>query len=235
MRKLILPLLITFFIVSCDVLEEVQKQFPMENGGLTESEIVAGLKQALNVGTTSAVDVLNIKGGFLNDPKVRIPLPPEAEKAAETLQDLGMGSLVNDFRESLNRAAEDAVVKAKPIFVDAIKSMTIADARNILFGNDHAATNYFKQKTQNKLFQAFRPDINNSLDKVNATKYWSNFANTYNRVSGKEKLEVDLAAYTTNKALDGLFLKVAEEEEQIRKDPAARVTEILRKVFAAQD
>ena len=159
-------------------------------------------------------------------------MPPEAQKVESTLRNFGLGSLVEKAVLSMNRAAEDAAKSATPIFVDAIKQMTISDAIGILKGGDFAATNYFKQKTTLALTNAFKPVISKSLDKVNATKYWSDIFTAYNRFT-TNPVNTDLSAYVTGKAIDGIFHEVSLEEQKIRKDPAARVTDLLKKVFGS--
>lgn len=204
---------------------------------LTKKEVSTGLKEALRVGIENAVDTLSRKNGYWKDSLVRIPAPAKAKKALDYLATLpGTRQLVEDFRLSLNRAAEDAADEALPIFKDAIKKMTITDARNILNGPDDAATQFFRDHTYQQLFNTFKPDIKNSLDKVNATKYWKEIASTYNSLPFvTNPVEVDLPGYTTDKALDGLFLKVEKEEKKIRDDPKARVNNILKKVFGTLD
>lgn len=201
------------------------------SGGLTTAEIVRGLKEALTVGTGNAVADLNRPGAYFTNNILKIKFPNEAENVASKLRSLGMNKLVDDFERSMNTAAESASIKAKPIFVNAIKSMTINDAKGILTGGKNAATTYFKSKTQNALTSAFRPEISKALNAVNATKYWSDITSTYNKLPMVTKVNTDLASYVTNKALDGLFYEVAQEELKIRENPSARVSEILRKVF----
>ena len=159
-------------------------------------------------------------------------MPQEAQKAEKTLRNVGLGKQVDDAILSMNRAAEDAAKSAAPIFINAIKQMSIQDAFGILRGGDLAATNYLKEKTTISLTEAFRPVIENSLKKVNATKYWNTVFTTYNKFSS-EKVNTDLAAYVTEKALSGIFYQVGLEEQKIRKDPAARVSDILKKVFGS--
>ena len=202
---------------------------------LTEAEIVSGLKEALKTGTENAVGILNRTDGYFADPLVKLPFPPEAIKAANTLRDLGAGKLVDDFVLSLNRAAEDAAKEAGPIFVDAVTSMSIADAKQILFGADNAATEYFKAKTSYALGKAFQPKIKTSLDKVLATKFWTDITTRYNRIPLVTPVNTDLPEYATDLALKGLFLKLEGEEAKIRKDPAARVKDILKRVFGELD
>lgn len=199
--------------------------------GLSNDEIVSGLKEALSVGTNNASQKLSAADGFFKDAAVKILMPAEAVKAEKKLRSMGMGKLVDDAILSMNRAAEDASKSAAPIFINAVKQMSIGDALGILKGNDFAATNYLKDKTTTSLTQAFRPVIDASLTKVNATKYWNTVFTTYNKFS-TDKINPDLAAYVTEKALEGMFQKVGLEEQKIRKDPMARTTDILKKVFA---
>ena len=222
-------------MVSCKELETVLDTVG-GSGELTTTEIVSGLKSALEVGTKSSVDILSKPGGFLNDASVMIPFPDEAQRASDKLRQIGAGNLVDKFVNTMNEGAEKAVVKAVPIFVNAIKSMSIADAKGILFSdNKRAATDYFKSKTSSSLTTAFRPDIDQSLEQVNATKYWTDVTGTYNKIPFVKPVNTDLTGYVTDKALEGLFKKVALEEAAIRENPAKRVTEILKKVFAKQD
>lgn len=202
------------------------------SGGVTNSEVIRGLKEALKIGSQNASKTLSAKDGFLRDAAVKILLPPEAQQVEKTLRSIGMGSLVDDAIVSMNRAAEDAAVKAAPIFVNAITSMTITDGMNILRGGDNAATNYLKGKTTVQLTNAFRPVIQSSLTKIGTEKIWASVFNTYNKLpTVKNKINPDLTGYVTERALSGLFLKVGNEEAKIRKDPAAQVTDLLRKVF----
>ncbi|MFM2377328.1 MAG: hypothetical protein RLZZ165_2425 [Bacteroidota bacterium] len=237
MKKYILILLAAASILGtgCDTLQAIEKTVnaSTSSGGLTETDIVAGLKQALEVGTGNAVGILNKNDGYLGDALVKIMFPAEAQRAADKLRQLGMGKLVDDFVVTMNRAAERASAEAKPIFVDAVKSMTISDARSILSGPDNAATEYFKGRTTTALTEKFTPVISNALNSSNATKYWTDITTTYNKIPLVTKVETDLVKYTTGKALDGLFTKLADEEKKIRVDPAARVTALLQKVFGA--
>lgn len=201
------------------------------SGKLTNEDIIAGLKEALSIGSKNASGLANKVDAYYKNPALFIPFPPEAKKIQETLISIGQTKLVNDFTLTVNRAAEDAAKEAAPIFVNAVKAMTIKDGLNILNGNNDAATQYLKANTQAELFKKFRPVIENSLKKVNATKYWETIITTYNKVPMVTKMNPDLAGYTTQKAIDGLFLLLAKEELKIRQDPAARVTEILKKVF----
>lgn len=230
-------LLVAFAVIcltwlSCDTLKSIENSINT-SAPLSENEIVAGLKQALEVGTGNAVGILNKTDGYFADALVKIAFPSEAQRAADKLRQLGMGKLVDDFVLTLNRSAEKAAAEAKPIFVDAVKQMTFADARNILQGPDNAATEYFKGKTTPALTAKFSPVISNALNSCNATKYWTDITSTYNKIPLVTKVETDLVKYTTGKALDGLFLKLAGEEKKIRTNPAARVTELLQKVFGS--
>ena len=193
-------------------------------------QVVEGLKEALTIGTQNATKQLSAVDGFFANAAIKVLMPREAKNVEKTLRQIGMGSLVDKTILSLNRAAEDATKSATPIFVDAIKQMTINDAVGILRGGDSAATLYFKQKTTPALTAAFSPVIKQSLDKVDATKYWSQTFSVYNKFSTKQ-VNTDLTAYVTQKAIDGIFYQVALEEQKIRKDPAARVTDLLRSVF----
>ncbi|MFL5738950.1 MAG: DUF4197 domain-containing protein [Flavisolibacter sp.] len=200
--------------------------------GLSNDEIVSGLKEALNVGTNNASKQLSSVDGFFKDAAIKILMPEEAQKAEKKLRSLGMGKLVDDAVLSMNRAAEDASKSAAPIFINAVKQMSIQDALGILKGGDFAATNYLKDKTTSSLTEAFRPVIEASLKKTNATKYWNAVFTAYNRFS-TDKINPDLAAYVTEKSLSGIFHQVSLEEQKIRKDPLARTTDILKKVFGS--
>ena len=206
----------------------------LQKGGktaLSNDEIVAGLKQALEVGTGKATSKLSAADGFLKDAAIKILMPEEAKKVEKKLRAVGMGKQVDNAITSMNRAAEDAAKSASPIFVAAIKEMSFADALSILRGNDVAATSYLNSKTSAALRNAFAPVIEQSLQKVNATQYWNTVFTTYNKFSA-DKVETDLTAYVTEKALAGIFYGLGEEEKKIRKDPMARTTDLLKKVFA---
>ena len=198
--------------------------------GLSNADIVSGLKEALNTGTQASTNKLSSVDGFLKDAAVKILLPPEAQKVEKTLRSLGMGNLVDNAITSLNRSAEDASKKAAPIFLSAIKNMSITDALGILKGGDTSATSYLRKSTTDQLTAAFRPVIDSSLAKTGATKHWSTLFNTYNKVS-LTKVNPDLTAYVTDKAMAGIFYYVAAEEKNIRKDPGAYASSIIKKVF----
>lgn len=227
-RILLLFVLISSTFAACDV---IQKQAGSILTPPTESEMVSGLKQALEVGTGDAASFLNKPGGYLDNARFKIPFPPDAMRAAEKARELGLGKQVDEFIERMNRGAEDAAAEAKPIFVNAVKEMSIVDAKNILLGADNSATLYFQGKTRDALFTAFSPKLKASLDKYEVTKYWSTITSTYNKIPLVKPVETDLVKYATNKALDGLFLKLAEEEKEIRDNVSARTTSLLQKVF----
>ncbi|WP_292441112.1 DUF4197 domain-containing protein [Methylophaga sp.] len=202
---------------------------------LDSSTMVSGLKEALSIGSKRAIDTVSQTDGYLGNPRIRIPLPPQVEKVGNLLRQVGMSDLADEFQTSMNRAAEEAAPEASSIMVDAIRNMTIKDAKNILNGPDNAATQYFKEQTSSRLTELFRPSIEQSLDQVGSTHY-------YNQISDRiasvpvvgEELNVDLPDYVTQKALDGLFTMLAVEEKKIRENPAARTTELLKTVFSQQ-
>lgn len=203
-----------------------------QKGGLSNEEIISGLKEALTVGAQKGSNKLSAADGFFKDAVLKILMPAEAQKVEKTLRGLGMGRMVDNAILSMNRAAEDAAKSAAPIFLNAIKGMSFQDALGILRGGNSAATNYLKGKTTFSLTEAFRPVIESSLKKVDATKHWKALFTNYNRVS-KDQVNPDLSAYVTEKALSGIFYQLAKEEESIRKDPMARTSDILKKVFGS--
>ena len=199
-------------------------------------EIGTALKQALEQGTIKSATQLSAVDGFFGNAAVKILLPPEAQKAEKTLRKMGLNKVCDDAILSLNRAAEDAAIQAKPIFVDAIKHMTLTDVTNILLGQQDAATQYFKRTTTNDLTAKFQPVIKVSLDKVDATKYYGTLASTYNKIPFVKKINPDIANYATQKAIDGLFIEIAVQELQIRKNlPGVRSTPLMQKVFDFAD
>lgn len=202
--------------------------------GITEQEAGMGVKEALAQGVTNAVLNLNKTDGFFGSAVYKMLLPPDAKKVEGTLRNIGMGAQVDKAILAINRGAEDAVGFAKPIFLDAIKEMTLTDALNIIRGPKDAATNYFKIKTKEKLIAAFTPSVKSSLDKVEATKYYGDIINTYNNFPTTfKKVNPDLPSYVVAKAVDALFDQVAQEEANIRANPVARTSDILRKVFGS--
>lgn len=229
---LLVGLLLMLTFSGCEQLLAILESAPVSTTP-TQTEIIQGLKQALSEGAARAVADLSAPGGFAGDPSVFIPFPEEAMFAANTLRDLGLGNLVDNFVARLNEGAEKGAEFALPIFRDAIVSMTIADARNILLGdNTHAATEYFESRTRQQLYAAFSPQIQKVLDEVNATEVWEQLTTRYNRIPlVNRKVETDIVRYATDRALDGLFLKLSQEEEKIRQDPVARTTDLLKRVF----
>ncbi|MEO6541306.1 MAG: DUF4197 domain-containing protein [Ferruginibacter sp.] len=203
------------------------------NLNLSNEEIISGLKDALRVGTDSSSRRLSKMDGFFKDAAIKILMPEEAKKVERTLRNLGMGSMVDKAVLSMNRAAEDAAGGIGNIFWDAIRGMSIKDGLQILRGGDFAATDFLKSMTTKELTEKFRPVIEASLVKVDATKYWKDLFTTYNRFSTSQ-VNTDLTAYVTERALSGLFYNIGLEEQKIRKDPAAQVTDILRKVFGGK-
>lgn len=223
------------FLPSCSnaqFLKKVSKALESNStSGFTEGEAAQAIKEALIKGTAESVDIVSIIDGYFKNPQIKIPFPPEATNMESRLRSVGLGSEVDKAVLSLNRAAEDAAKEAQPIFVAAIRNMTISDAISIVKGKDNAATEYLQRTTSPELKLKFEPVINNSLKKVNATKYWSDLINTYNKIPLVQKMNPDLSAYVTEKAIEGLFIMIAKEELEIRKDPVARTSELLKKVF----
>jgi len=241
--------LFAFIFSSCAELMQIAQQTLDEDRPLTQSEIIAGLKEALIVGADKSVDILGATDGYYKDELVKILLPPEADIIVDNIGRVPGGQqLLDDVLLRINRAAEDAVSEAKPIFVNSIKSMTITDAVGILRGEDNAATQYLHRTTYDGLFKLYQPKIQTSLDKklvgnVSTSQSWNTLTSKWNevanslvgQVAGLKPVETKLDDYLTGKALDGLFLKIEEEEKLIRKDPAARATALLKRVFGSVD
>lgn len=204
------------------------------NASLTTAEVAEGLKEALIKGVSKGSEVVSQLDGYFKNPEIKIPFPPDVKKVEDRLRQIGFGSEVDKFVMTLNRGAEDAAKEARPIFVNAIRSMTIDDAWSILRGSDDAATQFLKRTTSSLLKEKFRPVIKNSLDKVNATRYYSDIVNRYNQIPLVQKVNPDLDDYATEKSIEGLFVMIAKEEKNIRQDPVARTTELLRRVFSQQ-
>lgn len=217
--------------VNTTVVKSVQSAVGVN--ALSEAEIVNGLKEALNVGAKNASGQLNALDGFNKNNLIRIPFPPEVSQVANKLREMGLGSKVDEFETTLNRAAEQAAKDAAPIFVNAVNQMTITDAKNILTGSNNAATTYLQGKTSDALFASFSPTIKNALNNTLATSKWTEITSIYNKIPFITPVETDLVKYTTNKALSGLFVVVAQEEQKIRENPAARVSDLLKKVFGS--
>jgi hypothetical protein len=217
----------------------VNAQFPIDlkqildpsKGGLTETDAVAGIREALVTGTKESVKIVSQVNGYLANPSIKIPFPPEAKDIETKLRAIGLGSQVDAVITSINRAAEDAAKSAEPVFVSAITGMSVTDAINIVKGSNDAATRYLEKTTSPELKAKFSPVIKTSLDKVDATRLWSDVIRQYNQIPFIKKQNPDLTAYVTDMAITGLFVMVAREEAKIRKDPAAQASELLRKVF----
>jgi hypothetical protein len=225
-RKFYVVAAISLGLSSCETLGN------LPGVGVTEEEAAGGIRQALNQGISKGIGLLNRTDGFFGSSFYKLLLPPDAQKIENTLRDLGLGKKVDQAILQINRAAEDAVGYAAPIFGDAIREMTIIDALNIVRGPNNAATEYFRQKTTDKLIAAFSPVIKSSLDKLNATKYYADIVNLYNDFPTTiRKINPDLPSYVVGKAVDALFDQVGKEEANIRENPLARTTELLRKVF----
>ncbi|CAN5162734.1 DUF4197 domain-containing protein [soil metagenome] len=227
-------LLVFIFSISCTTQQVTQTISDVLNPGLSTQEVASGLKEALTKGISEGAEAASRVDGFLGNPNIRIPLPPEIQKIESRLRQVGMGSEVDRFITTLNRGAEQAAAEAKPIFISAIRSMTIQDAWDILRGENNAATQYLRRTTSDQLTEKFSPVIQKSLEQVNATRYYGDLVSTYNRIPGVQKINEDLNAYATERALDGLFFLVAQEEANIRENPAARTTDLLRRVFGEQ-
>lgn len=237
MKHTIFLFTILGFLASCTA-----QQFPKSLKDLTtigselsSGQVEEGLRAALEKGAEVATEKVSKEGGYLNDVQIRIPFPPEMQKVETRLRGMGMGALVDDFIETLNHGAEEAAKEAKPIFLNAIRQMTIQDAANILRGDNDEATQYLKRTTTAQLTEKFQPVIQAALEKTGATRYYSDIVTTYNSIPFTQKVNPNLDEYATELAIDGLFMKIAEEEEKIRLNPAARTSEILRKVFGQQD
>ena len=201
------------------------------SAGLSQEEVGSGLKEALTRGVEKGVNQLSKPDGFFKDLSIKILLPEEASKVESKLRSIGQGKQVDETIESLNRAAEDATSAAKEIFVEAIKGMSINDAMSILRGEDNAATKFLDKSTRANLTSKFEPIVQASLDKVGATKNWNTIFTNYNKLPFVQKVNPDLVEYVTGKAIDGLFIQISKEELKIRQDPAARVSDLLKKVF----
>ena len=233
--KITTAFIIIAFLSACSSAQLSQLGDILKDGSLSTEEVAMGLKQALEKGTNSGTASASKLNGYFNNQKIRIPLPPDMQRVESTLRQVGLGSEVDKFALNLNRAAEKAAIEAKPIFISAIKSLTIQDAWNILRGDKDAATQYLRRTTFNQLKGAFQPIVENALNSVNVTKYYDDIARSYNRIPGVTKINDDLNDFATTKAIDGLFVLIAEEEANIRANPAARTTELLRKVFSQAD
>lgn len=234
MRKLLLILLV-FNLTSCSELQGIVDQLPQTGTVLSNADMAAGLRQALDLGIDKQVSKLTQKDGFFKNELVKILLPEELKKVDKGLRDIGLDNLADEGLKVLNRAAEDAVKEATPIFVSAVKDITFNDAKNILLGNDNAATQYLTSKTQTQLYNKFKPVINSSFSKVGADQIWANLINKYNAIPFTNNVNPDLTDYVTGEALKGVYTMIAVEEKEIRNKVSSRTTDLLRKVFALQD
>lgn len=232
-RKFLMFILI-FNLSSCAELQDVINKLP-QGGILSDAEIAAGLRQALDFGIDKQVSKLTQQDGFFKNELVKILLPDELKKVDQTLRDIGLSSLADEGLKILNRAAEDAVKEATPIFVSAVKEITFVDAKNILLGNHDAATQYLTGKTQTALYAKFNPVIKNSFSKVGADQIWENLINKYNALPLTNNVNPDLTDYVTGEALKGVYTMIAVEEKEIRTKLSSRTTDLLKKVFSLQD
>ena len=248
MKKILTIALISLMLGGCDVLTEVANQVEVPGNvtpSLSEQDVVSGLKEVLRVSTDTAVSKVSKKNGFLGDNLIKIMLPPEAKVITDNkdnaiLKTLGVSKMIDDVVLRMNRSAEEASKKAAPIFVNAIKGMNFKDAFSILKGTDTAATHYFRMNTFSQLYKEFNPVIKKYLDKdivggISTNDAWNTLTSAYNKAakfsSSLTPVETKLDDYVTKKTINGVFLKLADQEKQIRKDPAARVTDILKKLF----
>jgi hypothetical protein len=206
----------------------------LSGGSISNDEVAAGLKEALTNGVSKGSDLVSQLDGYYKNPEIKIPFPPEVKQVETRLRQIGLGSEVDKFVESLNRGAEEAAKQAKPIFVTAVREMTIQDAWSILQGSNDAATQYLSRTTTPQLTDKFKPVIREALEKVNATKYYSDLVNTYNKIPLVTKVNPNLDDYATQKAIQGLFIMVAKEEKNIRENPLARTSDLLKKVFGSR-
>lgn len=245
MKKLGTLLLIALPVAglnSCDVLNEAAAVMMETTAGgsttpaLTNGEVVQGLKEALKVGIKNSVDLTSATDGFLSNSEIRLPFPPDALKLKEKALEWGLDNQVQNFETTLNRAAENAAQEALPIFLDAITNMSVQDGFALLNGGKGAATDFLKRTTSESLYAAFMPKVEASIAEVKLTEYWEPMASKYNTAmtfTGGEKVNTDLSDYVTHRAIDGLFVMVEKEENKIRENPAARVSDILQKVFGS--
>ncbi len=232
-KCLVLPLITSVF-VGCKTLgelEEMKNQILSSSGPVTIEEMHAAFRDALEQGVKTGVSKLAQKGAFLNDPELRIPFPPEAQKIQAKLKKIGLESVSERFEVSVNTAAESAMTMAFPIFENAIKNLNFKDAVKLLKGPDSAVTEYLRKATETELIKQFKPVVDTQLKAVSATKYWSQIVTTYNRFSSGPDFSNDLGLFVCEQAIDGLFKQIAQEEKEIRKNPAARTTEVMKRVF----
>jgi len=232
--KKILALLIVLNFTACAELQQVVNQLP-QAGGISDLDIAGGLREALDLGIDKQVAKLTQTDGFFKNDLVKILLPEELQKVDKALRDIGLSSLADEGLKVLNRAAEDAVGEATPIFINAVKDITFTDAKNILLGQNDAATQYLTSKTQTALYDKFNPVIKNSFSKVGADQIWANLITKYNSIPFTSNVNPDLTDYVTGEALKGVYTMIAVEEQDIRTKVGSRSTALLQKVFALQD
>ena len=200
----------------------------------SKDEAAKAIKEALSKGVSKGTDLVSKTDGYFKNPEIKIPFPEEAKTVEKTLRKVGMGKKVDKAVETMNRAAEDAATEAKAVFLSTIKKMTVRDAVDIVKGEDDAATRYLEKNTTTTLTEKFRPIIEKSLQKVDGTKHWNSVMSAYNKIPFVDKINPDLTAYVTEKALFGLFVMIEKEEKDIRKNPVARTTDLLKKVFGGK-
>jgi hypothetical protein len=234
MRKFIIALVLVPTISFCQ-LDKLKKKLKVSGTGVSQTEIANGIKEALENGVSKQVSKLALEDGFFKNELVKIAMPEEALLVEKTLRKIGMGKLADEGILAMNRAAEDAIKEATPVLVSAIKNMTVADAKNILMGDEKAATTYLKTSTQAALLEKFKPIVQASISKVGADVLWEKMINAYNKVPLVNKVNPDLTDYTTQKTLDGAFTMVAVEEKNIRTSLNSRTSALLKKIFAMQD
>ena len=235
MKKQAFLLIVIFQFLGCGELQQVVNQLPQSGTGISNSDIAEGLREALNMGIDKQVSKLTQTDGFYKNELVKILLPEELQKVDKTLRDIGLDNLADEGLKVLNRAAEEAVSEATPIFVDAVKGITFNDAKNILLGNDDAATQYLSNATQSELYTKFNPVIKSSFEKVGADVIWENLITRYNNIPLTAKVNTDLTDYVTNEALKGVFTMISVEEKEIRTKVSSRTSDLLKRVFTLQD
>lgn len=235
MKNKIILICLCFVCFSCNELQQVVNQLPQQGGVIGNDQIASGLRQALDFGIEKQVTKLTQENGFFGNELVKILLPEELQKVDNTLRKIGLDNLADEGLKVLNRAAEDAVKEATPIFVNAVKGITFNDAKQILLGGDNAATTYLTSTTETELYASFSPVIKNSFEKVGADKVWNNLITRYNNIPFVNQVNPDLTDYVTQEALKGVYTMIAVEEKEIRTKTASRTTALLQKVFALQD
>jgi hypothetical protein len=235
MIKRIVALLMIFNLAACAELQQVANSLPQSDSIVSNTDIASGLRQALDLGIDKQVTKLTQTDGFFKNDLVKILLPEELQKVDNALRKIGLSNLADEGLKVLNRAAEDAVKEATPIFINAVKGITFDDAKNILLGDDNAATSYLTTKTQTELYAKFKPVINKSFSNVGADQIWTNLITKYNNLPLTNNINTDLTDYVTGEALKGVYTMIAVEEKEIRNKVSSRSTDLLKNVFALQD